>query len=58
MKTDVLKITQLKKTFQSGQQQQAVLNGVSFSVHEGEYVAICGPLIAANITLMACWPQT
>jgi putative ABC transport system ATP-binding protein len=52
MKTDVLKITQLKKTFQSGQQQQAVLNGVSFSVHEGEYVAICGPSGCGKSTLL------
>lgn len=52
MKTDVLKVTQLKKVFQSGQQQQAVLNGVSFSVHEGEYVAICGPSGCGKSTLL------
>ncbi|MDX3773386.1 ABC transporter ATP-binding protein [Chromatiaceae bacterium AAb-1] len=52
MKTDVLKVKQLKKTFQSGQQQQAVLNGVSFSVHEGEYVAICGPSGCGKSTLL------
>jgi len=52
MKTDVLKVKQLKKAFQSGQQQQAVLNGVSFSVHEGEYVAICGPSGCGKSTLL------
>lgn len=52
MKTDVLKIKQLKKAFQSGQQQQTVLNGVSFSVHEGEYVAICGPSGCGKSTLL------
>lgn len=52
MKTDVLKVKQLKKIFQSGQQQQAVLNGVSFSVHEGEYVAICGPSGCGKSTLL------
>lgn len=51
MKTDVLKVKQLRKTFQSGQ-QQAVLNGVSFSVHEGEYVAICGPSGCGKSTLL------
>ncbi|GAB57982.1 ABC transporter ATP-binding protein [Rheinheimera nanhaiensis] len=52
MSTDVLKVKQLKKAFQSGQQQQAVLNGVSFSVHEGEYVAICGPSGCGKSTLL------
>lgn len=52
MRTDVLKVKQLKKAFQSGQQQQAVLNGVSFSVHEGEYVAICGPSGCGKSTLL------
>ncbi|MEE2024406.1 ABC transporter ATP-binding protein [Alkalimonas mucilaginosa] len=52
MKTDVLKVTQLKKVFQSGQQQQAVLNGVSFSVQQGDYVAICGPSGCGKSTLL------
>lgn len=52
MKTDVLKVKQLKKIFQSGQQQQAVLNGVSFSVQEGDYVAICGPSGCGKSTLL------
>lgn len=52
MKTDVLNVKQLKKIFQSGQQQQAVLNGVSFSVQEGDYVAICGPSGCGKSTLL------
>ncbi|WP_306520634.1 ABC transporter ATP-binding protein [Rheinheimera sp.] len=52
MKTDVLKVKQLKKVFQSGDQPQVVLDGVSFSVQEGEYVAICGPSGCGKSTLL------
>ncbi|WP_333795893.1 ABC transporter ATP-binding protein [Rheinheimera sp.] len=52
MKTDVLKVKQLKKLFQSGDQSQVVLDGVSFSVQEGEYVAICGPSGCGKSTLL------
>lgn len=52
MKTDVLKVKQLKKVFQSGDQSQVVLDGVSFSVQEGEYVAICGPSGCGKSTLL------
>lgn len=52
MKTDILKVKQLIKTFQSGQQQQVVLNGISFSVQEGEYIAICGPSGCGKSTLL------
>lgn len=52
MKTEVLTIKQLTKTFFSGQQKVAVLDGVSFSVKEGEYVAISGPSGCGKSTLL------
>ncbi|PIW60067.1 ABC transporter ATP-binding protein [Shewanella sp. CG12_big_fil_rev_8_21_14_0_65_47_15] len=52
MKTDVLKITQIQKTFMSGQQHSQVLKGVSFTVKEGEYVAISGPSGCGKSTLL------
>lgn len=52
MRTEVLNIKGIEKIFQSGEQQHKVLNGVSFSVFEGEYVAISGPSGCGKSTLL------
>ena len=52
MKTEVLKINNIQKTFNSGEQTTAVLKGVNFSVLEGEYVAISGPSGCGKSTLL------
>ena len=52
MTTTVLKVEQLQKSFGSGELCHQVLNGVSFSVSEGEYVAICGPSGCGKSTLL------
>ncbi|WP_299003216.1 ABC transporter ATP-binding protein [uncultured Shewanella sp.] len=52
MQTQVLQIENLQKSFGSGEQRHQVLNGVSFSVYEGEYIAICGPSGCGKSTLL------
>ncbi|WP_299493945.1 ABC transporter ATP-binding protein [uncultured Shewanella sp.] len=52
MQTQVLQIENLQKSFGSGEQCHQVLNGVSFSVYEGEYIAICGPSGCGKSTLL------
>ena len=52
MRTQVLQVENLHKSFGSGEQSHPVLNGVSFSVYEGEYIAICGPSGCGKSTLL------
>ncbi|ABZ78831.1 ABC transporter related [Shewanella halifaxensis HAW-EB4] len=52
MKKEVLNIKQIYKSFAAGQVKTPVLNGVCFSVCEGEYVAISGPSGCGKSTLL------
>lgn len=52
MRTQVLQVENLCKSFNSGEQSHPVLNGVSFTVYEGEYIAICGPSGCGKSTLL------
>lgn len=52
MLSDVLKLSNIQKSFTNGEQPTKVLNGVSFSVKKGEYVAISGPSGCGKSTLL------
>lgn len=52
MQTEVLRVNNVVKTFPSGQQQTTVLAGVSFTVLDSEFVAICGPSGCGKSTLL------
>lgn len=50
--TKILKISDLKKTYQSGAQQLTVLQDVSFTVEKGQSFAIVGPSGSGKTTLL------
>ena len=52
MKNQVLKITNLTKSFNSGEQKIQVLKGIDFSINEGEFVSISGPSGCGKSTLL------
>lgn len=52
MNTEILKIKNLTKSFRSGEQFTQVLKGISFSVYDGEFVAISGPSGCGKSTLL------
>ncbi len=52
MKNQILKISNITKSFSSGDQTTQVLKGISFSINEGEFVSISGPSGCGKSTLL------
>src|SRR6056297_2446665 len=52
MSEPVIKIRDLKKTYLMGTMKVNALNGVSFDIHQNDYIAIMGPSGSGKSTLM------
>ena len=48
----LIEVQNLKRRFQMGDEVVNALDGVSFSIHEGEFVAIVGPSGCGKSTMM------
>ncbi|MBP5609360.1 MAG: ATP-binding cassette domain-containing protein, partial [Lachnospiraceae bacterium] len=52
MKKTFLEISDLKKSFGTGEARQDVLRGMSFTVDEGEFCVLLGPSGSGKSTLL------
>jgi len=53
MRTPVVEVNNVKKVYgKAGENQSYALNGVSFTIHEGEFVGIMGPSGSGKTTLL------
>lgn len=50
---DVLKIKNIKKTYQSKNGEIVALDGISFTAFEGEFISIIGPSGCGKSTLLS-----
>ncbi|MCC8042376.1 MAG: ABC transporter ATP-binding protein [Oscillospiraceae bacterium] len=48
----MLRMTNIVKTYQMGDEESVVLKGIDLSVHEGEFLAVLGPSGSGKSTLM------
>ncbi len=52
MPKEILRMTNIVKTYQMGDEESVVLKGIDLSVHEGEFLAVLGPSGSGKSTLM------